>query len=370
MSSPEQMDGADVAVERDAFAERMLRSLSGLFDMTTIVIGDRLGLYRTLATEGALSPPELAARTGTNERYVREWLEQQTVAGILAVDDATRDAKARRFRLPAGHAEVLVERDSLDYMAPIARLGVAATGPLEAVLEAFRSGGGVAYADYGRELREAQGDVNRATFLQLIGTEWLPTLSDVHTRLGADPPARVADVGCGAGWSSIAIAQSYPNARVDGFDLDPPSVELARTNAQEAGLGKERVRFDVRDAGDSEHAGRYDLVTAFECIHDLSQPVQALRAMRSLLRDGGVGLVVDERVRDAFAAEGDQVEGIMYGWSVLHCLPVGMADRPSAETGTVMRADTLRRYATDAGFRSVEILPIDNLFFRLYRLDP
>ncbi|MHC4609437.1 MAG: SAM-dependent methyltransferase, partial [Planctomycetota bacterium] len=188
-----------------------------------------------------------------------------------------------------------------------------------------------------------------------------------HARLQADPPARVADIGCGAGWSSIGMALSYPKVRVDGFDLDDPSIVLARNNAAQADLD-DRVRFHLRDAGDAELSGGYDLVAAFECIHDLSQPVSVLGAMRRLAAENGTVLVVDERVGDRFTAQGSGVEWMMYGWSVLHCLPVGMADEPSAATGTVMRADILRRYAQEAGFREVEILPIDHFFFRFYRL--
>jgi SAM-dependent methyltransferase len=179
----------------------------------------------------------------------------------------------------------------------------------------------------------------------------------------------VADIGSGAGWSSIGIARSYPNVRVDGFDLDAPSVALARANADEAGLNS-RVRFHIRDAGDPALSGRYDLVTAFECIHDMADPVGALRAMRRLAGAHGAVIVADERVGDTFTPAGNDVEWMMYGWSLLHCLPVGMADQPSAATGTVMRADTLRRYALEAGFRDVAVLPIDNFFFRIYRLIP
>jgi 2-polyprenyl-3-methyl-5-hydroxy-6-metoxy-1,4-benzoquinol methylase len=183
----------------------------------------------------------------------------------------------------------------------------------------------------------------------------------------AGPPARIADLGCGAGWSSIGMAQTYPGVLVDGFDLDDASIALARANAQAAGLAG-RVTFSARDAGDPQLAGRYDLVTAFECVHDMAQPVGALKAMRHLAGDTGAVLVADERVGDTFTAAGNDVEWMMYGWSILHCLPVGKADTPSAETGTVLRPDTLRRYAMDAGFRRMEILPIDNLFFRFYRL--
>jgi 2-polyprenyl-3-methyl-5-hydroxy-6-metoxy-1,4-benzoquinol methylase len=132
----------------------------------------------------------------------------------------------------------------------------------------------------------------------------------------------------------------------------------------------DRVNFQVRDAGDSSLAGQYDLVTAFECVHDMSNPVGALQTMRRLAKQNGAVLIVDERVGDTFTAKGNDVEWMMYGWSILHCLPVGMVDQPSAGTGTVMRADTLRGYAAEAGFRDVEILPIENFFFRFYRLIP
>jgi 2-polyprenyl-3-methyl-5-hydroxy-6-metoxy-1,4-benzoquinol methylase len=352
--------------QRDAFVERLLKATAGVFDIFSIYIGDRLGFYRALAEGAPLTAAEVASRTGTHERYVREWLEQQTVAGILEVEDAAA-AATRRFRLPPGHAEVLVERDSLNYLAPLAQLVVGATHPLAAVLAAYRHGGGVPYGDYGADLRDGQAGMNRAMFLHLLGKEWLPSIPDLHARLLADPPARVADIGCGAGWSSIAIAQSYPKVVVDGFDFDEPSVELARRHARESGCD-DRVRFHVRDAGDSELAGGYDLVTAFECLHDMAQPVAALRVMRRLARQGGTVLIMDERVGESFTAAGSQFEWMMYGWSVLHCLPAGMADQPSAGTGTVLRLPTLQRYAAEAGFQRVEVLPIEHSFFRFYRL--
>ncbi len=338
-----------------------------MFDIFTVYIGDRLGFYRALADRGPLTSMELARQTSTHERYVREWLEQQTIAGILAVEDEKAEPKERRFRIPPGHAEVLCDRESLYYLAPLTQTAVGATRPVSQVLDAFRNGGGVPFSDYGVDLREGQARSNRAMFLHQLGSEWLPAITDVHARLQADPPARVADVGCGVGWSSIGIAKTYPKVHVDGFDLDEPSIATAIENAAQADLA-DRVRFLIRDAGDPKLAGQYDLVTAFECVHDMSDPVAALRAMRSLAGETGAVLVVDEKVAEKFTGEGDDLERMMYGWSVLHCLPVGMADTPSAETGTVMRPDTFRRYARDAGFADVEILPIDHLFFRFYRL--
>jgi len=353
--------------QRDALAERLFGAALGAYELMTVHLGDRLGYYRALAERGESTSGELAEATGTEERYAREWLEQQAVAGILEVDDAAAGPGERRYRLPAGHAEVLIDRDSLAHVTPMARLGMSFAQTLPAVEEAFRTGGGVSWDAFGHLGRDAQGDANRPVFANLLGGEWLPAIADVHERLLADPPARVADVACGAGWSSIAMARAYPNVHVDGYDLDEASIELARANAAETEVA-DRVTFHVRDAGDPELAGSYQLVTVFEALHDMSQPVEALRALRGLVADDGAVIVMDERVADTFTAPGDEVERLMYTYSVLCCLPVGLADTPSAGTGTVMRAATMRRYASEAGFADVEVLPIEHEVFRFYRL--
>jgi 2-polyprenyl-3-methyl-5-hydroxy-6-metoxy-1,4-benzoquinol methylase len=368
--SEQEMEGRSVQSSeqrRDALVERIFGSSIGFMEILSIYVGDRLGFYRTLADNGGATGSELADTTGTNERYAREWLEQQAVAGILEVESAEAQPEERRYLLPEGHDEVLLERDSLYYAAPFAQQMVGITRPLAAVVEAFRTGGGVPYPDYGEDMREGIAYGNRPMFVNLMGSEWLPAIPDVHERLQADPPARVADVGCGTGWSSISIARAYPKVRVDGFDLDEDSIAEARANAEAEDL-TDRVTFQVRDAADPELSGRYDLATAFECIHDMGRPVEALWAMRSMVGKDGAVLVVDERVREDFTAPSDEIERLMYGFSVLHCLPVGMTEQPSAATGTVMRPATLRRYAAEAGFSGVEMLPIENDLWRFYRL--
>ena len=358
--------GPDTAA-RDALSERLFGAALGAYELLTVHLGDRLDYYRALAGRDGSTPAELAAATGTDERYAREWLEQQAVAGILEVDDVDAEPEERRFSLSPGHAEVLIDRDSLAHITPLARFGVSFAHVLPAVEGAFRTGGGVSWEAFGELGREAQGDANRPIFANLLGSEWLPAILDVHERLLADPPARVADVACGAGWSSIAIARAYPKVVVDGFDLDEASVELARANLAEAEVA-DRVSFQHRDAGAPELAGSYQLVTVFEAIHDMSRPVEVLRTLRGLAAEDGVVIVMDEKVADTFTAPGDEVERLMYTYSILCCLPVGRSDTPSAATGTVMRTDTLRGYATDAGFADVEVLPIEHEVFRLYRL--
>jgi SAM-dependent methyltransferase len=359
--------GIDAAARRDALADKLFGAVLGMWDVYAVHVGHRLGLYRTLADIEPATAGELAAAAGLSERYVREWLEYQAVSGILEAENPEADAADRRFALPAGHGAVLVDADDPNFLAPLAQIAVGAAHPVEGVIAAFRSGGGVPYEDYGLDLRDGQAGMNRNLFLQQLGDEYLPAIPDLHARLSSPAGARVADIGCGVGYSSVGIARAYPNVVVDGFDLDAASVEAAQDVIRQHGL-EDRVTVSLRDAADPALAGRYDLVTAFECVHDMSDPVGALRTMRRLAGEGGTVLVVDERVSERFDPNAGDVERLMYGFSFLHCLPVGMADQPSVGTGTVMRPSTFRGYARAAGFADVEVLPLDNLFFRFYRL--
>ena len=338
-------------------------------DLYGVYLGDRLELYRRLAEAGPLTSSGLASAARIHERYAREWLEQQAATGILEVDDAGADASARRYSLPAGHDEALLDEASLNYVAPFGRLAVAVGRPLDDLLAAFRSGEGVPYEAYGADLYEGQEAFTRPLFMTLLGSEWFPAVPDLHERLSADPPARVADVACGCGWSSIAMARAYPAIHVDGVDLDTASVEKARRNVAGTGV-EDRVVFYERDAADPAMAGQYDLVTIFEALHDMSHPVDVLRALRGMLADGGSVVVGDERTEDSFSAPASDLERLYYGFSVLHCLPVGMVGDDPAGTGTVMRVDTVQRYAEEAGFGGFAVLPIENDFWRFYRLTP
>jgi 2-polyprenyl-3-methyl-5-hydroxy-6-metoxy-1,4-benzoquinol methylase len=346
---------------RDALVTQLLQSATGALELFHVYIGDRLGLYDALA-ERPLTSSGLAATAGISERYAREWLEEQAVAGYLTAE--ARDGE-RVYSLPAAHAEVLVDRDSPAYLAALGR-GIASIGAvMPQVLEAFRTGGGVPYELYGADMRDSISALNRPAFLNLLGTKWFPSVPALHARLQSE--ARVADVGCGTGWSSIAIATAYPGARVVGIDLDRASIEDAQANARAAGIS-DRVQFEVRDASDPKLAGQFDLVTAFETIHDMAHPVDALRAMRSLARPGAYVVVMDEKADESFSAPGDELQRFLYGWSAVHCLAVGMTEPDSAGTGTVMRPATLRAYARQAGFSDIEVLPIEHDSWRFYRL--
>jgi SAM-dependent methyltransferase len=355
---------ADTTAE--AFAERLFGAVLGTQEVFAAYLGDRLGWYRALAAAPqGLTSGELASSTATAERYAREWLEHQTLAAVTAVDDAALPATDRRYRLPAGHAEVLTDELSLNHLMPIARMVGVLGRQVDSLVDAYRTGGGVSWAQLGDEAREAQGAANRPLFLRVLGQEYLPQVPDIHDALSRG--GRVADVGCGVGWSSIGIALAYPGVTVDGFDVDEPSIERARRHAVESGVA-DRVRFHVADGGSMVGAD-YDLVAAFECIHDMADPVPALAAMRRLAGDAGAVVVMDERVGEAFTGDPtDEVERFMYGFSLMCCLPDGLSHGPSKGTGTVMRPSTFEGYAKEAGFSAVEVLPIEDDFFRFYRL--
>lgn len=349
----------------DQLSARLFGAVVGAMDMFSVYIGDRLGYYRSLAEDGPASSGELAARVDTFERHTREWLEQQAITGILGVDDVSLPATDRRYFISPGHAEALTAPLSLAYIAPFARMVTAAGIQLPAILEAHRRGGGVSWDQYGPDMREAQGDMNRPFFANLLGTEWFPAVEHLDARLRGG--ARVAEVGFGHGWSAIALAQAYPDVTVDGYDIDLPSVETATANAAAHGVA-DRVRFHHVDASAPPTDEVYDVVAAFECIHDVPHPVEVLATMRRLRGEDGLVVVMDEKVADAFGAIGDDLERTMYGFSTLICLLDGMAHEDSAGTGTVMRHQLLTRYARQAGFSDVEVLPIEADMWRFYEL--
>lgn len=347
----------------EALVERIFDASLATFDVFAIYLGDRLGYYAALRDHGPLTSAQLAEHSNTHERYTREWLEQQTVSGIITAEIHGDDPTL--FALPAGHAEALTHELSLSYIAPLARMISVAGFKLPDVVAAHRHGGGVSWDAFGGEMRESQGDMNRPAFVNLLTQEWLPRIPGLDAKLNAG--GRVADIGCGFGWASIALATGYPNATVDGFDLDGPSIEAARGHAEDAGVA-DRAKFHLVDAGDPTVEGNFDIVAAFECIHDLADPVSTLRTMRRLVADDGIVIVVDERVGDSFDPAADDVEQLMYGFSNFICLPDGLSTDGSVGTGTVMRPDTLRKYAQQAGFRDIEVLPIQADVWRFYRL--
>jgi SAM-dependent methyltransferase len=339
-----------------AFTGRVFGAAAGALELLTIYLGERLGLYAALR-DAPLSSRELADAAGIDERYAREWLECQAVCGIV-------ELAGERFALPAEHAGVLLDNESLAYAAPMARVVPALAGVLGPLIEAVRSGGGVPYERYGAEFREGQQDFTRPQYVNGLDL-FDGVLPDVTARLHAG--GRLVDVACGAGIFCLEMAKRHPRARIEGVDLDQASIDMARANARSAGLD---VRFHVRDAAEPGLVGEYDLITIFDSLHHVAQPVEALRAMRAALAPGGAVLVLENRTADHFHAplpEGD-FERFSYLMSVLHCLPTALAERPSAGLGAIVREDALRGLAASAGFANVSVAPIEHEMARFYLL--
>lgn len=352
-----------IPTTEEALSTRLLQATIDALELFGVYLGKELGLYAAMHAAGPLTPRQLASTAGIGPRYAREWLEQQAVAGFLEVEPDA-DADARRYRLPREHANVLVVEDHSAHLAPLAQMVAGVGGALERVTQAYRTGHGVAYPEFGSAFRKGQAGINRPAFLRDLVSRWLPAMPDVHAAL-TSAPLRIADVGCGVGWSTIAIATAFPHTDVVGFDADAASVRDARRNAAAHGVA---VRFDVRDAASVADEGPFDLVLVLEALHDMSRPQEALEAIRRSLAAGGSLIVAEEKVGEHFHAPADELERLMYGWSIVHCLPVALAEQPSAAMGTVMRADAVRALAAAAGLPRVDVVPVDAGFFRLYRL--
>jgi SAM-dependent methyltransferase len=359
-------DAAADPAEVSAFADRVFTAALGAFELLSIHVGDRLGWYRALAERGPLGSGELATLTGTHERYAREWLEQQAAYGLLEVEHADAAPSDRRFALPAAHAAVLVDRDSLDHLAPLARMFAGAAAQIGPLLDAYRTGGGVPWDAFGADARDAQGDMNRPWFDRRLADSLagVPRLHEVLSR----PGARIADVGCGHGWSSIALARAYPLAIVDGYDVDGVALAAAREHAEEAGVA-DRVGFHLVAGEGLPARAEYDAAFVFEALHDMPRPVEVLSAIRAAVRPDGAVVIMDEAVAEEFTPDADDVERIMYGYSLFLCLPDSLSTPGSVGTGTVMRPAVLEGYARQAGFARAEVLPIEDFaFFRFTRL--
>jgi 2-polyprenyl-3-methyl-5-hydroxy-6-metoxy-1,4-benzoquinol methylase len=337
--------------------------------MMTVLLGVRLGCYEVLA-EGEFTPAAFAVRLDIAPRYAREWLEQQATAGLITVAE-TDDTGAVRYRLSDEQRAVLTAPGSAKSLVPLVLQGAAMTDTIAKLERAFHTGTGIPYTVYGEEMRRGIELENRPLFVNGLAG-WVAAVPGLDRRLRT-PGCRAADVGCGAGWSAIALASAYPAVTVDGFDLDDSSVAVARDNIAAAGLSS-RVTVAVRDARDPGLAGRYDLVCAFEALHDMGDPIAALRACRSLVADDGLALVADMAAADGFEAPGDELQRFLYAFSVLHCLPVGLADAAtagdSAGTGTLLRPATLTRLAGTAGFNNITPVDVTHDKWRFWTLCP
>jgi 2-polyprenyl-3-methyl-5-hydroxy-6-metoxy-1,4-benzoquinol methylase len=350
-------------------AERIFSAGLGLFEIATVYLGVCLGLYRALAEIGSSTSAELALATDLDERYVREWLQAQAVSGYVIADGS--ELTKARFTLVDGAYPALVEETNPAFVGGLGWCAAVIGRALPLLVKAFRTGDGVPYAAYGAEAVTAQAALNRPAYVNSLVAEWLPAIPDIAVQLANTArPARVADLCCGVGWSTIELAKAYPHLRIDGLDGDETSIAAARRNAEEHGVAA-RVNFEVRDvSAPGDLARPYDIVMIFEAVHDLAHPVEALGSIRSALTPRGTVLVMDERIAEEWTAPGDEVERFFANASVLWCLPQGRTDATADPVGTLLRPAKLRELAERAGYSRTDVAPIDHPFFRFYRLHP
>jgi SAM-dependent methyltransferase len=343
----------------DQLVERLFGAALGALELFSVFLGWRLDLYSALSGGVPLTSEELAEQRGIDRRYAQEWLEQQAAAGFVTVEGED----PRRFAVPKGYVDVFCDPESLSYVVPFAPMLAGIGGVLPELVDAYRTGAGVPYPRYGADFRDGQGAINRPTYHHQMA-DWVAALPDVAEQLRR-PGGRIVDLGCGQGWSTIALARAFPDVEIVGVDDDAASIADAGRNVAAAQVTVRLQGSDAAAVGDTA-----DLVCIFEALHDMARPVEVLAAARRMLNPGGAVLLVDERVGDAFHVPADEVERMMYGWSVLHCLPASRVEPGSAALGTVLRRPAVEDLATQAGYTRCTVLDVDNDFFRLYRLDP
>jgi len=324
---------------------KMLGDLGAAFSTPTVRIGFRLGLFEALHRDGPASSTDLATRTGLAERYVREWALAQASNGYIAYDPVEE-----RFRLTAEQAMVFAVKDSPVYLEGAFDLAAAMTEGQAKVEAAFRSGEGVAWGESAGCLFCAVGAFFRPGYVNGVVQSWLPALEGVVPRLEAG--AKVADVGCGVGFSTLLMAKAFPQSRFVGFDFHAPSIEQANAHARAHGLG-ERVRFETTPAKAIAERD-FDLVTMFDCLHDMGDPRGCAAHMRALLKPDGVWMLVEpiaaDRVGDNVV---NPVSRIYYNASTMICVPTSLAQELGEALGAQAGQAKLTEVLTGAGFSRV-----------------
>ncbi|PYC76842.1 SAM-dependent methyltransferase [Streptomyces tateyamensis] len=303
-------------------------------------LGDRLGLYTAMAGAGPVTSAQLAAKTGLQERYLREWLAAQ-VAGEYVEYDAAADS----YLLPDEHAAVLADPEAPTYCAGFYTMLQALYGTEDALMEAFRTGSGVGWEEHSGALFSGTAKFFRPGYTGALVPEWIPAMNGTERKLVEG--AEVADVGCGYGYSTMLMADAYPNSRFHGFDFHGPSVEQARRIAQEKGMG-DRVRFDVATAQDFPGSG-YDLITFFDCLHDMGDPGGALSHAQQALADDGSCMIVEPNVSADVTANANPIGRAVVSASVAVCLPAALAQHGPMAMGNHAGEEAMRDLADRAG---------------------
>jgi SAM-dependent methyltransferase len=324
-----------------AFVGQVVTELGATLNAALVVIGDELGLYKAMDGAGGMTPGELAERTGTSERYVREWLNAQAAGGYVEYDPSER-----RYSLPPEHAVALADERSPYFMPGAFQLMTASVRDEPAIREAFRSGAGVGWHEHNHGVFEGCERFFRPGYVANLVSSWIPALEGVDGKLRAG--ASVADIGCGHGASTLLMAEAYPASRFVGFDYHDESIEQARARAEAAGLS-DRVSFEVAPAAGYPGSG-YDLVTTFDCLHDMGDPVGAARHVLASLDPDGTWLVVEPFAGDRVEDNLNPVGRVYYGASTLLCTPASLSQEVGLALGAQAGPARLRDVITSAGF--------------------
>jgi len=323
------------------FVFRAVDEAGATLNAALVVMGDKLGYYRILAAEGAATAAELAERSATAEPYAREWLNAQAAGGYVTYDPATA-----RYTLPPEHAVALTIEDSPAFLPGLFQIALGTVTDTDAILDAARSGSGVGWHEHNTDVHVGCERFFRPSYNAYLVSTWLPALDGVAAKL--ERGAQVADVGCGHGASTILMAQAFPNSTFTGSDYHPESIETARQRAEAAGVS-DRVRFEVAPANGFTGAG-YDLVTMFDCLHDMGDPVGAARHVRQALTADGTWMVVEPMAGDHVEDNLNPVGRAYYGFSTLLCTPASLSQDVGLALGTQAGPARLRDVTIAGGF--------------------
>jgi len=322
------------------FAFQAVGDIGATVNTALVVMGDRLGLYRALAGAGPLTPAELAQRTGTTERYIREWLNAQAAGAYVDYDP-----DSGRYSLPLEHAAVLADESSPAFLPGVFQSALGALIDSPRITEAVRTGEGVGWHEHSQDVFDGSERAFRPSYLAYLISAWLPALDGVVAKL--ERGAAVADVGCGQGTTTILMAQAFPASTFVGSDYHEGSIATARQRAAEAGVG-DRVRFEVASAASFSGRG-YDLVTMFDCLHDLGDPVGAARHVRQALAPDGTCMIVEPIAGDRVEDNLNPLGRLFYGLSTLVCTPASLSQDVGLALGAQAGEARFRDVATQAG---------------------
>ena len=329
----------------EQFVGQVVGDLGATVSSALAHIGHRLGLYRAMSGAGRLTPTELAERTGTHERHVREWLNNQAAGGYLEYqpDSGT-------YELPAEHALVLADESSPVYLAAGLEQMAAVWADEHRLETAFQSGEGIGWHEHDPRLFGATEEIFKPAYRANLVEQWIPALDGVQERL--DAGGRVADIGCGHGASTILIAEAFPRARVTGYDYHQASIEAAQRRAAEAGLGDDRINFEVAPAGDYPIPdGGYDLICFFDALHDFGDPVGAAVHARTALTEDGTVMLVEIRAEDRTEENLNPVGRLGYGMSAFVCTPNALSQEGGYALGGLAGPAAIGEVFEMAGFR-------------------